>query len=149
MLYLGIDLHRAQMTVSLRNENGDVILRRQVSTRWPKLEEFRAQLQQAGATGEKFIAIVEVCGFHDWLVKWLQEDDGCHMVLVVQPLGRSAAKTDRRDAHLSTGFKRHKYVRRRDDRGGRHADRYFGVCSASRDELDHRRGRDVDLRLLA
>ena len=24
MLYLGIDLHRVQMTVSLRNENGDV-----------------------------------------------------------------------------------------------------------------------------
>jgi transposase len=99
MLYLGIDLHRVQMTVSLRNENGDVILRRQVSTRWAKLDEFRGQLRQAGAAGEKFIAIVEVCGFHDWLVKWLQQDDGCHRVLVVQPLGRSATKTDRRDAH--------------------------------------------------
>lgn len=99
MLYLRIDLHRAQMTVSLRNENGDVILRRQVSTRWAKLEEFRGQLQQAGAAGEKFIAIVEVCGFHDWLVKWLQQDDGCHKVLVIQPLGRSATKTDRRDAN--------------------------------------------------
>ena len=98
MWYLGIDLHLKQMTVSLRNENGDVILR-QVSTRWAKLEEFRGQLQQAGAAGEKFIAIVEVCGFHDWLVKWLQQDDGSHMVLVVQPLGRSAAKTDRRDAN--------------------------------------------------
>jgi transposase len=87
------------MTVSLRNENGDVILRRQVSTRWAKLEEFRGQLQQAGAAREKFIAIVEVCGFHDWLVKWLQQDDGCHKVLVVQPLGRSATKTDRRDAN--------------------------------------------------
>jgi transposase len=70
MLYLGTDLYRAQMTVSLRNENGDVILRRQVSTRWAKLEEFRGQLQQARAAGEKFIATVEVCGFHDWLVKW-------------------------------------------------------------------------------
>ena len=99
MLYLGIDLHRVQMTVSLRNENGDVILRRQVSTRWAKLDEFRGQLQQAGAAGEKFIAIVEVCGFHDWLVKWLQQDDGCQRVLVVQPLRRSAAKTDRRDAN--------------------------------------------------
>ena len=99
MLYLGIDLHRVQMTVSLRNENGDVILRRQVSTRWAKLDEFRGQLRQVGAAGEKFIAIVEVCGFHDWLVKWLQQDDGCHLVLVVQPLGRSAAKTDRRDAN--------------------------------------------------
>jgi hypothetical protein len=39
MLYLGIDLHRKQMTVSLRNESGDVLLRRQVSTRWSKVEE--------------------------------------------------------------------------------------------------------------
>jgi hypothetical protein len=42
MLYLGIDLHRKQMTVSLRNESGDVLLRRQVSTRSSKVEEFRA-----------------------------------------------------------------------------------------------------------
>ena len=41
MLYLGIDLHLKQLTVSLRNEDGDVLLRRQVSTRWPKLAEFR------------------------------------------------------------------------------------------------------------
>ncbi len=46
MLYLGIDLHRKQMTVSLRNESGDVLLRRQVSTRWSKVEEFRQQLHE-------------------------------------------------------------------------------------------------------
>jgi transposase len=99
MLYLGIDLHLKQMTVSLRNQNGDVLLRRQVSTRWPKLEEFRDQLHQAMAAEEKFVAVVEVCGFHDWLVQWLRQDERCHQVLVVQPLGRSASKTDRRDAH--------------------------------------------------
>jgi transposase len=98
MLYLGIDLHLKQMTVSLRNENGDVLLRRQVSTRWTKLEEFRKQLHQAVAT-EKYVAVVEVCGFHDWLVQWLRQDEHCDQVLVVQPLGRSASKTDRRDAH--------------------------------------------------
>jgi len=32
-------------------------------------------------------------------VKWLQQDERCHKVLVIQPLGRSATKTDRRDAH--------------------------------------------------
>jgi transposase len=96
MLYLGIDLHRKQMTVSLRNQKGDVLLRRQVSTRWPKLAEFREQLQ---APGEKYVAVVEVCGFHDWLVQWLEEDQRCQQILVIQPLGRSAAKTDRRDAH--------------------------------------------------
>jgi transposase len=96
MLYLGIDLHRRQMTISLRNPDGDVFLRRQVSTRWPKLAEFREQLQ---AAGEQYVAVVEVCGFHDWLVQWLDEDELCRQILVIQPLGRSAAKTDRRDAH--------------------------------------------------
>ena len=42
MLYLAIDLHRKQMTINLRGEDGEPILRRQVSTwekpgsrRWP------------------------------------------------------------------------------------------------------------------
>lgn len=56
-------------------------------------------MQQAAAADEKYVAVVEVCGFHDWLVKWLQQDQRCHQVLVVQPLGRSANKTDRRDAN--------------------------------------------------
>jgi transposase len=62
------------------------------------LEEFRKQLHQAAAT-EKYVAVVEVCGFHDWLVQWLRQDEHCDQVLVVQPVGRSASKTDRRDAH--------------------------------------------------
>ena len=99
MLYLGIDLHLKQMTVSLRNEDGDVVLRRQVSTRWPKLAEFRKQLHQALTADEKYVAVVEVCGFHDWLVRWLQQDERCHQTLVIQPLGRSADKTDPRDAN--------------------------------------------------
>ena len=49
MLYLGIDLHRKQMTISLRNELGDVLLRRQVSTRRAKVEEFLEQMHQLGA----------------------------------------------------------------------------------------------------
>ena len=53
MLYLGIDLHLRQITVSLRNEGGDVLIRRQVSTRWAKLAEFRAQLAQAAAGDEE------------------------------------------------------------------------------------------------
>lgn len=32
MLYLAIDQHRKQLTVNVRNEKGDVIIRRQVST---------------------------------------------------------------------------------------------------------------------
>ena len=86
MLYLGIDLHRKQMTISLRNDDGDVTLRRQVSTRWPKLAEFREQLHQALADDDRYVAVVEVCGFHDWVVKWLQQDGRCYQVLVIQPL---------------------------------------------------------------
>ena len=77
MLYLGIDLHRKQMTVPLRDQEGDVLLRRQVSTRWPKLAEFREQLQ---AAGQKYVAVVEVCGFHDWLVQWLEQDQRCQQI---------------------------------------------------------------------
>ncbi len=99
MLYLGIDLHLKQLTVSLRNQDGDVLLRRQVSTRWPKLAEFREQLREAAAAAQKYVAVVEVCGLHDWLVEWLKEDERCAQVLLVQPVGRTRNKTDRRDAH--------------------------------------------------
>jgi transposase len=100
MFFLGIDLHRKQMTVSLRNERGDVVLRRQVSTRWKKVDEFLEQVHQAGAHDEEsYVATLEVCGFHDWLVKRLQADDRCHDVIVVQPMKRSRKKTDRRDAN--------------------------------------------------
>ena len=58
MLYLGIDLHRKQMTVSVRNDNGDVLLRRQVSTRWAELAEFRRQLHQALADDETYVGVV-------------------------------------------------------------------------------------------
>ena len=40
MLYLGIDRHARQITVSLRDENGDVLLARLVSTRPDKIQEF-------------------------------------------------------------------------------------------------------------
>ena len=39
MLYLAIDQHRKQLTVNLRNEQGVVILKRQVSTQWPRVRK--------------------------------------------------------------------------------------------------------------
>ena len=36
MLYLAIDQHAKQITVCVRNEDGDTVLRRQVSTRRSK-----------------------------------------------------------------------------------------------------------------
>jgi transposase len=97
MLYLGIDLHSKQLTVSLRNEAGDVVLRRQVSTRPVKVEEFLKQIQEL-EDGE-YVALLEVCGFHDWLVERLRGDERCQEVVLIQPEQTSRKKTDARDAN--------------------------------------------------
>jgi len=44
MLYLAIDQHRKQLTVNLRNEQGDGILKRQVSTEWTRVRKFLEEL---------------------------------------------------------------------------------------------------------
>jgi len=98
MLYLGIDQHRKQLTVCIRNEGGDVILKRQVSTEWERVREFFEEVRRlSGAEG--YVVILEVCGFNDWLLKLLEEE-GCRKCLLVQPEGRSKKKTDRRDANV-------------------------------------------------
>jgi transposase len=97
MLYLGIDQHAKQLTISLRNEQGDVILKRQVSTEPKRCAEFFAKLQEkAGDDG--FIAILEVCGFNDWLLALLPKY-GCVQTILIQPTKKPKVKTDRRDAH--------------------------------------------------
>lgn len=96
MLYVGIDLHLKQLTVCIRDEQGAITLRRQVSTRPPKIREFIEELRRHE---EGFVAILEVCGFHDWLVRKLREDGACRDVVVIQPEQRSKKKTDRRDAN--------------------------------------------------
>jgi len=101
MLYLAIDQHRKQLTVCDRNEAGDVTLRRQVSTEWARVRAFLAEYRDLAKKQGGFVAIVEVCGFNDWLVKMLREYD-CREVILVQPQQRSKQKTDRRDAnHLA------------------------------------------------
>src|SRR6516165_9699154 len=40
MLYVGIDQHRKQLTVSVRDESGSVLIRRQVSTEWQNVRTF-------------------------------------------------------------------------------------------------------------
>ena len=98
MLYLAIDQHRKQLTVNLRNEAGDVLLKRQVSTEWPRVREFLAEVQKQALPAEGFIAILEVCGFNDWLLKLLAEY-GCRETILIQPEKQSKKKTDRRDAN--------------------------------------------------
>ena len=90
MLYLGIDQHHRQITVSVRSETGAVIERRQVSTRPEKTCQFLDGIrEQAGAEG--FMAILEVCGFNDWLIMMLQEC-GCREIVLVHPDKRSKRK---------------------------------------------------------
>jgi len=44
MFYLGIDQHARQLTVSLRDDSGDVLQARQVSTQPEKIHAFFQQL---------------------------------------------------------------------------------------------------------
>jgi transposase len=97
MLYLGIDQHRKQLTVNLRDEEGRVLLARQVSTRWDEVRAFFTRVQEQSQAAGGYAAIVEVCGFNDWLLKMLGEF-ACANVVLVQTESRGRKKTDRRDA---------------------------------------------------
>jgi transposase len=97
MLYLAIDQHSKQLTVNVRDEAGQIVQRKQVSTREAAPREFLEQLaQRAGAGG--YVAIVEVCGFNDWLLDLLPQC-GCREIVLVQPGEPGKRKTDRRDAN--------------------------------------------------
>ncbi len=47
--------------------------------------------------GESFIAVLEVCGFNDLLIRLLH-DYSRHKAILIQPEERKQCKTDRRDA---------------------------------------------------
>jgi transposase len=98
MLCLAIDQHRKQLTGNLRNETGDVILRRQVSTDWKRVHAFFGELRERSLPEGGFAVILEVCGFNDWLLKLLKEY-GCRETILIQPEKQSKKKTDRRDAN--------------------------------------------------
>jgi transposase len=98
MLYLAIDQHRKQLTVNLRNEQSDVLVKRQVSTEWLRVRRFLEEVQKMSVPEGGFITILEVCGFNDWLLKLLREY-GCREIVLIQPEKRSKKKTDRRDAN--------------------------------------------------
>jgi transposase len=98
MFYLGIDQHARQITISLRDDSGDVLQARQVSTQPEKIDAFFQQLTRERLhAGEAFVAVLEVCGFNDWLIRMLH-DYRCHKVILIQPDDRKKCKTDRRDA---------------------------------------------------
>ncbi len=82
MLYLAIDQHRKQLTVNLRNEAGDVILKRQVGTEWKRVREFLTDAQELSCPEGGVAVILEVCGLNDWLLKLLTEYGYSSVVLV-------------------------------------------------------------------
>jgi transposase len=98
MLYLAIDQHRKQLTVNLRDESGDVLLKRQVSTQWLRVRKFLEEVHKQSRSEGGFVAVLEICGFNDWLVK-LMPEYGCRELILIQPEKRSKKKTDRRDAN--------------------------------------------------
>jgi transposase len=97
MLYVGIDQHTRQLTVCIRDEAGDVFLRQQIGTHPEKMNAFFDKLVGEAAGHGGFAAVLEVCGFNDWLVRCLRSR-GCQRIVVIQPDDRSRRKTDRRDA---------------------------------------------------
>jgi transposase len=97
MLYLGIDQHSKQLTMNVREESGQIVQRKQVATRGTAAAEFLRDVERRGG-GEGYAAIVEVCGFNDWLLDLLPSC-GCRHVVLIQPGRPGRRKTDRRDAN--------------------------------------------------
>ena len=93
MLYVAVDQHAKQITVCVRNAEGETILRRQVSTRREKTQVFFEQLTKLDA---EFMAILEVYGFNDWLLAELRKWK-CREIVLIHPERPSKKKTDRRD----------------------------------------------------
>jgi len=97
MLYVGIDQHKRHLTVSVRNEQGERVMGRQVRTDWPSIKRFLASLSELAADQGGYVAVIEVCGFNEWLVRALREA-GCKHVYVVTAPPQLRNKTDRRDS---------------------------------------------------
>lgn len=101
ILYLAIDQHRKQLTVNVRNEMGDVILKRQVSTEWTRVRDFLAEVQKLALSRRR------VCRDPGglWLQRLVTEAAGrvyeysCHETILIQSEKRSKKKTDRSDAN--------------------------------------------------
>jgi len=97
MLYLGIDQHAKQLTIDLGDEEGNLVMHRQVSTEWTRLRKFLAEVEELAEEHGGYVAIVEVCGFNDYLLAELKKH-GALRTFLVQPEKRDKRKTDRRDS---------------------------------------------------
>jgi len=98
MLYLAIDQHKNPMTINIRNEQGDVIQKGQISTNHADIDDFFVTLVKKARKHRGSMAIVEVCGFNDWLLEKLKKTR-CSEIVVIQPDNSAVNKTDTRDAN--------------------------------------------------
>jgi transposase len=98
MLYLAIDQHKSQMTINIRNEQGDVIQKCQISTNHAEIDDFFVALVKKARKHRGYMAIVEVCSFNDWLLEKLKKTR-CTEIVVIQPGKTAVHKTDKRDAN--------------------------------------------------
>jgi len=98
MLYLSIDQHKHHLTINIRNEHGEVIQKGQVSTTHADIDDFFVTFAKKARKHRGYMAIVEVCGFNDWLLEKLKKTR-CSEIVVVQPDNSAVNKTDKRDAN--------------------------------------------------
>jgi len=98
MLYLAIDQHKHQLTINIRNEQGDVMQKGQISTNHADIDDFFANFAKKARKHRGYMAIVEVCGFNDWLLEKLKKTR-CSEIVVIQPENSAVNKTDKRDAN--------------------------------------------------
>jgi hypothetical protein len=73
MLYLAIDQHKNYLTINIRNKQGDVLQKGQVSTSPDNIDEFFATFVKKACKHCGYMAIVEVCSFNDWLLEKLKK----------------------------------------------------------------------------
>jgi transposase len=97
MLYLAIDQHKNHLTINVRNEQGEVMQKGQVRTNHADIDEFFVAFTKKVRKHRGYMAILEVCGFNDWLLEKLKKT-GCSEIVVIQPEGSALNKTDKRDA---------------------------------------------------
>jgi transposase len=97
MLYLGIDQHKNHLTINIRNEHGDVIQKGQVRTTPDDINDFFVAFAKKARKHRGYMAIVEVCGFNDWLLEKFKKTR-CSEIVVIQPDNTAVNKTDKRDA---------------------------------------------------
>ncbi len=58
MLFVGIDQHKRHLTICVRDEQGEIALRRQVSTKWEEVDRFLATLQGRGMEHAGYVAVM-------------------------------------------------------------------------------------------